>query len=407
MKKIDNKKIRNMFPWFKNNPDYVYMDSGATTLKPQSVINAITKYYEKYSSNPHNTDSKLTYEVYDGVQKVRAKLANLLNADHEEIAFCGGGTEGLNLVAQGIREHLKAGDEIVLTYGEHASNILPWMRLADEIGVKIVYAGEMHKNPSIEDFKKVINEKTKVVSFSGGFNVTGKVLNENEIAQMVKAFNPNIFVVVDAIQCVQHRKLDTKKGGYDFLVISAHKMFGPTGVGAVFIKKKLQPLIKPLRYGGGMNFSIQTNSYELLESIEKYEGGTPNVSGILAWGSAIDFINEIGYDFIREYELQLSKYIREKLKEIKNIEIYNDDVDSPIVAINYKGVFSQDFASYLGSKKIIVRSGLSCAKLICNILDTNSLVRVSLYVYNNFEDIDKLVDAIKNFKKEDILNGIL
>ncbi|MDE6289520.1 MAG: aminotransferase class V-fold PLP-dependent enzyme, partial [Ureaplasma sp.] len=361
----------------------------------------------KYSSNPHNTDSKLTYQVYDEVQKVRAKLAKLLNADTEEIAFCGGGTEGLNLVAQGIRVHLKAGDEIVLTYGEHASNILPWMRLVDEIGVKIVYAGEMHKNPTIEDFRKVISNKTKVVSFSGGFNVTGKALNENEITQMIKSINQNIFVVVDAIQCVQHRKLDTKKGGYDFLVVSAHKMFSSTGVGGIFIKKELQPLIKPLKYGGGMNFSIKTDSYELLESVEKYEGGTPNVSGILAWGAAIDFINEIGYDFIREYELQLSKYIREQLKQIDNIEIYNDDLDSPIVAINYKGVFSQDFASYLGSKNIIVRSGLSCAKLICNILDTNSLVRVSLYVYNNFEDIDKLIKAIKEFKKEDILNGIL
>ena len=407
MNRIDNKKIRDQFPWFKNNPEYVYMDSGATTLKPQSVIDTITKYYEKYSSNPHNTDSKLTYQVYDEVQKVRAKLAKLLNADTEEIAFCGGGTEGLNLVAQGIRVHLKAGDEILLTYGEHASNILPWMRLVDEIGVKIVYAGEMHKNPTIEDFRKAISNKTRVVSFSGGFNVTGKALNENEITQMIKSINQNIFVVVDAIQCVQHRKLDTKKGGYDFLVVSAHKMFSSTGVGGIFIKKELQPLIKPLKYGGGMNFSIKTDGYELLESVEKYEGGTPNVSGILAWGAAIDFINEIGYDFIREYELQLSKYIREQLKQIDNIEIYNDDLDSPIVAINYKGVFSQDFASYLGSKNIIVRSGLSCAKLICNILDTNSLVRVSLYVYNNFEDIDKLIKAIKEFKKEDILNGIL
>ncbi len=405
---MNNKQIREMFPWFKNNPDYVYMDSGATTLKPKMVIDAVVEYYEKYGSNPHNIDSKLTYEVHHRLFETKQKLAKLMNCDAEDIAFCSGATEGLNLVAKGIEHLVREGDEIVLTYGEHASNILPWMKIAQDKGAKIVYAGQEHKMPTVQDFKQVLTKKTKIVSFASGFNVTGTKFDENEITMVIKEYNKDIIVCVDAVQSIQHRKVDIKKGGYDLLVISAHKMFGPTGIGACYISKEMQKTLYPQRLGGGMNFSIKLDSFELLNSIEKYEGGTPNVAGIFGWNAAIDFLNMVGYDYIIEHEQEISKYAREKLSTLDNVIVYEkDDYSSPTLAINVKGVFAQDLASYLGNHNIIVRSGLSCAKLICHILDVSEVVRVSLHVYNNKEDIDKLYEALKNFKKEDILNGIL
>lgn len=406
MNKIDIKDIRNYFPWFKNNPDYTYFDSAATSLKPQTVIDAITEYYEKYSTNPHNADSPLTFKVSQHIHETKELLAEFIHCDANEIAFTSGATESLNLVANGIRKFLKAGDEIILTYGEHASNILPWMKLRDEIGIKIVFAGKQHEVPTIEDFKNALSEKTKVVSFASGFNVTATTLNEKEITKVVKDYNPEIVVVVDATQSIAHRELFAHEDKYDFLVCSAHKMFGPTGIGLVYIKKDWVLKATPLRFGGGMNFSITEQEYFLLETIERFEGGTPHVAGIYGWYAAVKFFQSIGYKAIQEHEIKLANYAREKLSQLKNVVIYNLHEHSPNIAFNLEGVFSQDLASYLGQNKIIVRSGLSCAKLICHILDTYSLVRCSMFVYNTLEDIDRLFEVLKNFKKGDELDGL-
>ena len=398
--------IKDKFPWFKTNPEYVYMDSGATSLKPQVMIDAVVDYYSNWSTNPHNTDSSLTHHVHDMVEDTRKALADLVNCDADEIIFNSGATEGLNMIANGIVDLLQPGDEIVLTYGEHASNILPWMHIAEQKGLVIKYAGEKFRLPDVQDFVDVLTEKTKVVSFASGFNLTGISLHEDLITKAVKSYNPNIMVVVDATQSIQHRPVNIRNENFDFMVCSAHKMFGPTGVGMVYIKKELQPKVKPLRYGGGMNFSIETHSYSLLEGVMKYEGGTQNIAGILGWKKAIEFILEIGYDKIHEHEVELGKYAREKLSSIKNIIIYNEGTDSPTIAFNYEGVFCQDLASYLGKHKIIVRSGLSCAKLYCNLIDTKALVRCSLYIYNTKEDVDRLYEVLSNFTKGDELDGI-
>lgn len=398
--------IKHYFPWFKNNPEYVYMDSGATSLKPQSMIDAVVNYYTTWSTNPHNTDSSLTHHVHDMVDETRQALADLVNCDFDEVIFNSGATEGLNMIADGIIDQLTEGDEIVLTFGEHASNILPWMHIAEIKKLKIKYAGEKYRMPEPIDFKNILSPRTKVVSFASGFNLTGNSLNESEITRIVKEYNPNIMVVVDATQSIQHRPLNVKRDGYDFLVCSAHKMFGPTGVGMVYIKKSLQPVVKPLRYGGGMNFSIEQQSYTLMDGYMKYEGGTQNIAGILGWKAAIDFIKEIGYEAIHEHEVMLGNYAREKLSQIPQVIIYNEGTDSPTIALNYEGVFCQDLAAYLGKNKIIVRSGLSCAKLYCNLIDTKALVRCSLYIYNTKADVDRLYEVLKNFKKGDELDGL-
>lgn len=398
--------IKHYFPWFNNNPGYVYMDSGATSLKPQMMIDAVVDYYTNWSTNPHNTDSKLTYHVHDMVEDTRKEIAKLIHCSSDEVVFNSGATEGLNLIADGIIDLLNEGDEIILTYGEHASNILPWMHIAEIKKLKIKYAGEKFRMVEPEDYLKVLTPKTKVVSFASGYNLTGNSLDETKITKIVKEFNPEIMVVVDATQSIQHREINIEKSGFDFMVCSAHKMFGPTGVGMTYIKKSLQPKVKPLRYGGGMNFSIETQSYTLMDGVMKYEGGTQNIAGILGWRRAIDFLKEIGYEKIHEHEVELAKYAREKLSQIDNLIIYNEGTDSPTIAFNYEGVFCQDLAGYLGKNKIIVRSGLSCAKLYCNLIDTKALVRCSLYIYNDKKDVDYLYEVLKKFKKGDELNDL-
>lgn len=397
--------IKKEFPWFKNNPDYIYFDSGATTLKPKIVIDAIVNYYTNWGSNPHNTDSELTYNVNLEIKKVREKVANLINCSYEEIIFCNGATEGLNLIANGVGGLLNKGDEVIITKAEHASNLLPWMRLVKTKGIKLIFLGSKNKLPTKNDFINAITNKTKVVTFSSGFNLTGHSLNENEISNAIKNINKDIIIVVDAVQSLQHRPSNTKKGSYDFLVCAAHKMFGPTGIGAIYMKQKWLKIIEPLKYGGGMNFSINENEYIMYENYMKFEAGTPNTSGILGFGAAIDFINAVGYHKINQYEEELGKYAREQLSKNPNIKIYNLNDLSSTIAINYKGIFAQDLASYLGRNKIIVRSGLSCAKLMNKVLDTEQLVRISLHIYNTKEDIDKLVDVLNKFRKEDIVNG--
>ena len=393
--------LKKDFPWFQNNPDYTYMDSGATTLKPQVVIDAILDYYQNWSTNPHNTDSSFTNHAHNLVENTRKKLADLINSEVDEIIFNSGATEGLNMIANSICDQLSEGDEIILTYGEHASNILPWMQNANKKGLVIKYVGDKNHFPKPEDFKNILSNKTKVVSFSSGFNLTGDRLDETSISDIVKNYNKDIYVVVDATQSIQHRKIDVRKSNIDYMVCSAHKMFGPTGVGMCFIRKELMPITTPIRFGGGMNFSIEPHSFELMEGYMKFEGGTQNIAGIIGWSAAIDYIKSIGYDKIRQHELELAKYANDLLSKNPNIIIYNEGNDTPTIAFNYKDVFCQDMASYLGKNNIIVRSGLSCAKLFCNIIDTKALIRCSFYIYNTKEDVDRLYEVLLKFKKGD------
>ncbi len=395
------------FPWFKNNPGYTYLDSSATALKPQIVIDEIVRYYSEVSMNSHNNDSLFTYQTSQKIDECRHQLAVFTNAQDSEIIFTSGATESLNLIANGIGANLKKGDQIIITYLEHASNVLPWYKLRDEIGVEIIFAGEKSEMPSISDFKKVINSKTKVVAFPSGSNLLGTTLDEVALTKYVKSYNDNIFTVVDCTQSMQHRPINLGNPNIDFAVCSAHKMFGPTGIGMAYLKKELQPKINPLRYGGGMNFEITEKGFSFMEGPSKYEGGTPNLAGIFGWSAAIKYFNSIGYDKIHKHEVELIKYLTLKLKEIDGIINYNNNIVAPTLAFNFKDIFSQDLSGYLGNKKIICRSGLSCAKLICNIIKTPAVVRASFYIYNNEEDVDKLIQALKDYKKGDEFNGII
>ncbi|WP_031488977.1 cysteine desulfurase [Ureaplasma canigenitalium] len=400
--------IKKQFPWFKNNENYLYLDSAATTLKPQCVIDSITEYYTKYSCNPHNNDSGFTQALNDLVYEARKVVAKLVKSETpEQIIFTSGATESLNTVANGLKEYLKKDDEVVITYAEHASNLLPWINLKKEIGIKLVYANKKSHFPTEDDIINAVNEKTKIVTFANGGNLIGHMLDDQYIANQVKYKNKDVIVVVDATQSVQHRQNNAGNPNIDFLCFSAHKLCGPTGIGALYMKEKWLPLLKPLKFGGGMNVVIQEDDYILYTDYMRYEGGTPHVAGIIGFKKCVEFILDIGYENIHLHELELVSYARKKLKENPNISVYVQNEESPTITFNYGGVFCQDFAHYLGQHKVIVRSGLSCAKLMDNIIETTCAVRASFYIYNTKDDVDRLINLINQFKRGDELDGII
>lgn len=398
--------IKNQFPWIEKHPGWVYADSGATSLKPQCVLDAINNFYINYGTNTHSTDSSISHSTNEYVSQARKEIGEFIGCNEDEVVFTSGATESLNLIAFGLIPFLNEGDEIVTTYGEHSSNLLPWQVLEERHGVKLKYAGKKEENPTLQDFIDSVNEKTKVVTFASGYNLTGYQFNEKEIVKAIKDKNPNVLVCIDMTQSIQHRPFNAKDCNCDFAVCSAHKIFGPTGIGLAYIKKEHQSKMRPYRYGGGMNFKIDVHSYELMENIEKFEGGTPNIEGIFGWRAAVKFVKEIGYDFIQEKEKELIAYAKQELSKIENVVILNQDMKAPIIAFGIGGVFAQDLATYLGSKGIIVRGGLSCAKLMPNIIGAFTPVRASLYIYNDKSDIDRICQALKEYKKGDELNGI-
>lgn len=400
------KNIKKDFPWFANNSNYTYMDSAATSLKPKIVIDEISKYYEKYGTNPHNSDSSLSMETLKIIEEARKNVANLFNCSSKNIIFNSGATEGINLIANHFKKILKKNDEIILSYSEHSSNMLPWIELAKETSSKIVWIGDKNHFPNQDFFLKVINKNTKIITFALISNLFGYEINE-DLINKIKTKNPKIVCVVDAAQSIPHKKLDTKKNNVDFAVCSAHKMLGPTGMGCIYIKDEWIEKLTPNKLGGSMNSEVCENNYLPSSGISKFEGGSPNTSGIFGWNAAIKYLNDYGYENIEKHGIELKKYFESKVSQIKNLKYYKSNSNAPIFAINFDGVHPQDLASYLSNNKIIVRSGLSCAKLTPKITSLDGVVRISLYIYNDKEDIDKLIDSLKRYKKGDELNAII
>lgn len=386
------------FPMLRS--DYIYLDNGATTFKPESVINAINSYYSEYTANAHRGDYSLSFKVDMEYESARNKVAEFINAEREEVIFTSGATEGLNIIARGFFENiLEPGDEILITKSEHASNILPWFRLANKCGVVIKYIDlDDTLHVTLENVRKSITPNTKVISLASITNVIG---DERPIEEIVKlAHANNIFVVVDASQSVPHKKTDVKKMDADFLVFSGHKMCGPTGIGILYGKKELLSQVEPLNLGGGMNESFDSESEVFLKDLPyRLEAGTPNISGVIGLGAAVDYLNNIGMDYIENYERHLKKYLIDKIIKIPHIDILNLESDSGIVAFNLDGIFSQDVAFYLNKYNVCVRAGNHCAKLVKNVTGVKNTIRVSLYFYNTERDIDDLVELLTNKEK--------
>ena len=391
-------KYRYDFPMLDKN--IIYFDNGATTFKPECVINAITDYYTNYSANAHRGDYQISYKVDVAYETARKKVAEFINAEFDEVVFTSGTTESLNMIAEGFfKELLEPGDEILLTKSEHASNVLPWFRLANTNNVLINYIDlDENLHVTMENVIKSITPKTKLISIAGITNVVG---DERPIEEICKYAHANdIFVVVDGAQLVPHKKVDVKKSDIDFLAFSGHKMCGPTGIGVLYGKKEFLDKLKPINLGGGMNESFDNeNEVYLKELPTRLEAGTPNIAGAIGLASAIDYLNNIGMDNINEYEKKLKSYMIDKLIKIPYIDIINLESDSGIISFNIEGIFSQDVAFYLNKYNICVRAGNHCAKILKSQTGVKNSLRVSLYFYNTYEEIDKFIELISDKNK--------
>lgn len=389
---------REDFPML--NQDIIYLDNGATTFKPQCVIDKMNEYYEKYSANAHRGDYSISYKVDVEYEYARKTVAKFIGADTDEIVFTSGDTASLNYIATGFFDNLlEPGDEIIITNAEHASNVLPWFRLANKHDLKINYIPlDSNLHVTVENLKTVVTPKTKVIAIAEITNVVGDVRPIKEITDF--AHENNIFVVVDGAQSVPHKSVNVKETGIDFLAFSGHKMCGPTGIGVLYAKRELLSNIEPLILGGGMNESFDNeNEIYLKEIPHRLEAGTPNIAGAIGLGEAVKYLSNIGMDKIAIYEQKLKEYLTNKLKQIPYINIVNEEADSGIVAFNVEGIFSQDVAYYLNKYNICVRAGNHCAKILKKSIGVKNTVRVSLYFYNTYEELDALVELLSNKDK--------
>lgn len=395
-------EIRKDFPMLQNKKmqdhPLVFLDNASTTFKPQCVIDAMNDYYCDFTSNSHRGDYDLCFKVDTEIQRVRTLISRFINCEDNEVVFTAGDTESLNLIAYGYALHnLKKGDIILLSEAEHASNVLPWYKVCDLTGAVVKFVDLDDKKIIPKNVKKAFEQypNIRIVSFAHVGNVLGYKIDAKEIAKI--AHEHGAIMVLDGAQSVPHIKTDFKDLDVDFLTFSAHKMCGPTGIGALIGKYSLLEKMDTFHTGGGMNVTFKNDMSVIpLNAPQKFEAGTLNIAGIIGFGAAIEYINKLGLDNIHKHELELTKYALSKLEKCEDLIIYNNDSNSGIIAFNKKGVFPQDEATLLNSKGIAVRSGLHCAKMIDNVMETIASVRMSIYLYTSKEDIDVFVDNLIN-----------
>lgn len=381
------------------NTGIIYLDNGATTLKPKCVVDATVDYYTKYTANAHRGDYDNSLKVDMLYERVRDKVRDFIHAkSSKEIVFTSGTTDSLNRIVFGfMKTHLKAGDEVLLTKAEHASNILPWLELEKEIGIVVKYIPLENHQVVLEHVLESITDKTKVISLAHVTNVLGDERPIREIGTLCQ--EKGIYFVVDGAQSVPHRPVDVEDLHLDFLAFSAHKMLGPTGVGVLYGKEELLEELHPTIVGGGMNATFSSEgSWEYKSLPSRLEAGTPNIAGVIGFGAALDYLMSIGMENIYQYECSLKKYFLSQLATIDNVTVYNKDVGGSIVAFNVDDVFSQDTAIYLNHYHICVRAGNHCAKILKEDLQVKNTCRASLYFYNTKEEIDEVIRVLKQGK---------
>ncbi|MBQ9853738.1 MAG: cysteine desulfurase [Bacilli bacterium] len=390
-----------------NNSNIVYFDNGATTLKPNVVRDKIISYYNKYTSNIHRGDYKNSIIVSEMYDKCRNLVKEFINANHSsEIIFTSGTTDSLNQIVFGyFANYLNKGDEVLITESEHASNILPWFNLVNKLGIVVKYIPLDDNNEiTLDNLKSVITNRTKVVSIAHITNVLGDKRDIKNISRI--CHDNNILLVVDAAQSIAHTKIDVMDMDIDFMAFSGHKMYGPTGVGVLYGKFDLLKDMSPRNYGGDMNAMFNKDGYyELKDLPSKLEAGTPNIEGVLGLYEAINYLMSIGIDKINEYEHSLRKYLVSRMSELDFVSIYNLNNESTTVVFNLDGVFSQDTAVYLDKYNICVRAGNHCAKILKDAINVSNTCRISLSFYNTREEVDLLINVLKNSKNiwEEIL----
>ena len=404
----DVNQIRKDFPMLNGKTmqghKLIYLDNGATTLKPQVVIDSVCDYLSHYSGNAHRGDDDLSHEVDEHYENSREIVRQFINAkSKDEIVFTSGSTDSLNMIAYGYGlTHLKANDEILITVAEHASNTLPWFDVANMTGAVVNYIDlDETGRLTLENVKKAVTDQTKIIAVAEVTNVLGYQAPMMEICQF--AHERGIIVVVDGAQSVPHQITDVQKTDVDFLAFSGHKMCGPTGIGGMYGKYELLKEMKPTRLGGGSNSSYKRcGVVNLKNQTYRFEAGTPHIEGAIGLAAAIKYLMDIGMENIHQYELELRQYCIEKMLKLDNVNIYNPD-SMGAIAFNIKGVFSQDAASLFNSYGIAIRSGQHCAKILDEFLKVTTTLRASFYFYNTKEEIDAFIEVCK--KGDDFLDA--
>ena len=397
---FDIQKIRADFPILKtdiNGKPLVYLDNAATTQKPQTVIDAITRYYTSYNSNIHRGTHHLSNMATEAHESARKTVQRYLHAAHDhEIIFTRGTTEGINLVAQCFGEaFVNPGDEIIVTEMEHHSNFVPWQRMCEQRQAHFrVIPFESNGDLRLDIYEKLLNERTRLVAFNHVSNSLGTINNARKIIDL--AHEAGAAVLVDAAQSVQHIEHDVRDLDADFYVFSGHKIYGPTGIGVLYGKEEWLEAMPPYQSGGEMidMVSIEATTYNKLPF--KFEAGTPHIVGPIGLAAAIDYLNAHSFDEIIAHEDQVLEYGRERLHEIDGLKIYgNAQKRTSILAFNIEGIHHYDLGTLLDTRGVAVRTGHHCTQPIMTSLGIEGTVRASLALYNTKEDIDALIAAIQ------------
>ena len=393
--------IKKDFPILKNT-NMVYLDSGATTQKPEKVLNAISEYYEKSNANPHRGAYDLSIEATRLYDEAREKVAKFINSnDEKQIVFTRNATESLNLIAYcyGL-ENLKKDDKVLLSIMEHHSNLVPWQYVSKKTGAQIEYMYTNKEGKLDEKELEKITEGVKIVAITQVSNVLGTINNVKEIIK--RAHEIGAIVVVDASQSVPHMKVDVKDLDADFLVFSGHKMLAPLGIGVLYGKKKLLNDMKPFLFGGDMIEYVYEEETTFAEVPTKFEAGTQNVEGAIGLKTAIEYLENIGMENVEKIEKNILEYALEKLQKLDFIEIYgpkNIEEHASVISFNIKGIHPHDVATVLNNNGVCIRSGNHCAQPLLRYMGIDSTCRASFYIYNTKEDVDKLIEALYKTKE--------
>ena len=394
---IENLKKR--FPVFSKNPDLVFFDTAASALKVDSMINAVNECYSYEYANIHRGIYELSSKLTKRYEDSRLSVSKFINSpSSENIIFTKSATEGINLVSSCLSEdYFNDGDEVLLTSLEHHANLVPWHLVSKKIKIitaKIKSTGELDYN----DLLKKINSKTKLIAITHMSNITGSITNFEKIK--IKANKLNVPILIDGCQYVPHKKLNIKELDPDFYVFSAHKLYGPSGLGILYMKSKWIDRLGPYQGGGSMIKNVETDSSTYLDGFQKFEAGTPPIAEVIGLSASLDFINEVGIDKIYEYENKLTQYAYNQMIKSNDIKIYGDfSNQTSIISFNIDGVHFNDLAMLLDKKNIAIRTGHHCAQPFMKFFNISGNARISVGVYNTKDDIDHFIRAINEVKE--------
>ena len=388
----------------RDGKDLVYFDNAATTQKPNQVIDAITNYYRNHNSNIHRAVHALAEESTEAFEMTRDKVAKFLNIqDRQEIVFVKGTTEAINLVAYAWgRENVNEGDIVVTTEYEHHSNIVPWQLLTQEKKAKLKYI-DIDENGELilEQLDEYLETgKVKLVTFSHMSNVLGTITNTQQIISKCK--NAGVKTLVDGAQSVPHMRVDLSTLGCDFFAFSAHKMLGPTGVGVLWAKKEILEKMQPFLGGGDMIREVHKYETTWNDLPYKFEAGTPNIADVIGFATAIEYLEKIGMENIRNHEVELTKYALDKMTKIKGITLYGTkDMErrGGVISFNFNDVHPHDVATIIDKEGVAIRSGHHCAQVLMEKLNVAATNRASFYIYNTKEEVDKLISSLEKVAK--------